>query len=76
MLVVSIWGLEIELIGANLLIVLSYYVIAEYSGFRGANSLPNLLMEVESLRLLLEVDFALQNQCNSLHLIRSISRRD
>ena len=45
MLVFSIWRLEFELSCANLLIVLSYSVIAEYSGFRGANSLPNLLME-------------------------------
>ena len=45
MLVLSIWILEFELFGANLLIVLSFSVIAEYSGFHGANSLPNLLME-------------------------------
>ena len=45
MLVVSIWILEFELFGANLLIALSFSVIAEYSGIRGANSLPNLLME-------------------------------
>ena len=45
MLVVSIWRLEFELFGADLLIVLSISVIAEYSGFRGANSLPNFLLE-------------------------------
>ena len=45
MLVVSIWILEFELFGANLLIVLSFSVIADYSEFRGANSLPNLLRD-------------------------------
>ena len=44
MLVVSIWRLEFELFGANLLNVLSFSVIADCSGFRGAHSLPNLLM--------------------------------
>ena len=42
---VSIRVLKFELFGANLLIVLSFSVIAEYSRFRGANSLHNLLLE-------------------------------
>ena len=41
----SIWVLEFNLFGVNLLIVLSFSVIAEYSRFRGANSLNNLLLE-------------------------------
>ena len=45
MFAVSIWVLEFELFGANLLIVLSFSVIAKYSWFRRANSLHNLLME-------------------------------
>ena len=45
MFAVSIWIFEFDLFGANLLIVLSFSVIAEYSGFRGANSLHNLLIE-------------------------------
>ena len=45
MFTVSIWRLEFELFGSNLLIQLSFSVIAEYSGYRGANSLHNLLLE-------------------------------
>ena len=45
MFAVSIRILEFELFVVNLLIVLSFSVIAEYSGFRGANSLHNLLVE-------------------------------
>ena len=45
MLVVSIWILEFKLFGVNSLIELSLFVIIEYSVFRGANSLPNLLEE-------------------------------
>ena len=45
MLVVSIWILEFELFGVNLIIELSLSVIEECSGFRGANSLHNLLVE-------------------------------
>ena len=43
-----IWVLEFKLFGVNLLIVLSFSVIAEYSRFRGANSLHNLLLECGS----------------------------
>ena len=45
MFAVSIWVLEFELFGANLLIVLSFSVIAEFSRFRGANLLHNLFLE-------------------------------
>ena len=45
MFTVSIWILEFEIFGSNLLIELSFSVIAEYSGFCGANSLHNLLLE-------------------------------
>ena len=45
MFAVSIWVLEFELFGTNLLILSSLSVIVEYSRFRGANSLHNLLME-------------------------------
>ena len=45
MLAVSIWILDFELFGVNLLIELSLSGIEEYSGFRGANSLHNLLVE-------------------------------
>ena len=45
MLAVSIWISEFELFGVNLLIELSLAVIEECSGFRGANSLHNLLVE-------------------------------
>ena len=45
MLAFSIWILEFELFGVDLLIELSLSVIAEYSGFRAANSLHNLLVE-------------------------------
>ena len=45
MLAVSIWILEFELFGVNLLIELSLSVIEEYSVFRGANSLHNLLVQ-------------------------------
>ena len=45
MFAVPIWVLEVELFGANLLIVLSFSVIAGYSGFRGPISMHNLLSE-------------------------------
>ena len=45
MFAVSIWRLEFELFVSNLLIELSFSVIAEYSGFHCANSLHNLLLE-------------------------------
>ena len=45
MFALSIWILEFELFGANLLIVLSFSVFTEYSGFRSANSLHNLLVD-------------------------------
>ena len=41
----SIWSLELELFGVNLLIVFLFCVIAEYSRFRGANSQHNLSLE-------------------------------
>ena len=45
MLAVSIWIIEFEFFGVDLLIELSLSVIEEYSGFRGANSLHSLLVE-------------------------------
>ena len=45
MLAVSIWILEFELFGVNLLLELSLSVIEEYSGLSDANSLHNLLVE-------------------------------
>ena len=45
MLAVEILILEFKVFGVNSLIELSIFVIVEYSGFRGANSLQNLLEE-------------------------------
>ena len=45
MLAVSILILESKLFTVNSLIELSLFVIVEYSGFCGANSLHNLLEE-------------------------------
>ena len=45
MFAVSIWVLEFDLFGTNLLILSSISVFVENSGFRGANSLHNLLLE-------------------------------
>ena len=69
----SIWALNLQLFGANLLIVLPICVIAEYSRFRGANSLHNCHWIADYLRLVLEVDFAPQSQCNFLRPIKSFS---
>ena len=75
MFAVLIWILEFELFGAKLLIVLSFSVIAEYSGFRGANSLPILLMEFGVFEACFTSGFFwLQNRCNSQLLIRCVPR--
>ena len=42
----SIWVSEFKLFGVNLIIVLSFSVIAEYSRFGGANSLLNMLLKI------------------------------